>query len=61
MGKLKGWRSIILQLPTIVFSLLAIFGFIVPDVEQVQIAAGYSTSVAVVMRFFTDTAIGDDR
>ena len=60
MKKLKGYRSLIVQLPTIIFSLLAIFGIIVPDVEQAQIAAGYSTVVAVVMRYFTDTAVGDD-
>ena len=49
-----------LQLPALAFTLLAVFGVIVPDVEQVQIAAGYSTIVAIVMRYFTDTAVGDD-
>ena len=58
MKKLKGYRSIIAQAPTIIFALLSVFGIIVPDADQATIAAAYSTIIAVVMRAFTTTEMG---
>lgn len=58
---MKGYRSILAQVPTIIFAVLAFFGVIVPDADQAILVGAASSVTAVVMRLVTTTKIGESQ
>ena len=55
----KGYRSIVSQIPMLLFALLSMFGVIVPAADQAVLVAAASSIIAVVMRLITTTAVGE--
>lgn len=56
---LKGYRTIIVNVLAIVYVVLASSGVDIPAPEQETISAGIIAIANVVMRFITDTKVGE--
>lgn len=55
---MKGYRSLIAQVPVLIFAILALFGVVVPEADQAILVAAASSIIAVAMRMVTSTPVG---
>ena len=55
---MKGYRSIVIMALGLIYSLLAGSGFIIPESEQAAISTGIVSIVGIILRFVTDTKVG---
>ena len=55
---MKGYRSIVIMAMGLIYSLLAGTGFIIPESEQAAISTGIVSIVGIILRFVTDTKVG---
>ena len=59
MDKLKGYRTLIINVVALIASILAMAGFDITPEAQGQITTGILAVVNIVLRFITDTKVGE--
>lgn len=56
---MKGYKTVVIMAMGLVYSLLAGSGFIIPESEQAAISTGIVSIIGIVLRFVTDSKIGE--
>jgi len=56
---MKGYRTIIIMFMGLLYSLLAATGFMIPESEQAAISTGVVSIVGLLLRFMTDSKVGE--
>ena len=56
---LKGYRTIIIMFMGLLYSLLAATGFMITESEQAAISTGVVSIVGLLLRFMTDSKVGE--
>lgn len=59
MNALKGYKTVTIMALGLIYSLLAGTGFMVPESEQAAISAGVISIVGILLRFVTDSKVGE--
>jgi len=55
----KGYKTVVIMAMGLIYSLLAGSGFIIPESEQAAISTGIVSIVGIILRFVTDTKVGE--
>ena len=56
---MKGYKTVVIMALGLIYSLLAGSGFIIPESEQAAISTGIVSIVGIILRFVTDTKVGE--
>ena len=56
---MKGYKTVVIMAMGLIYSLLAASGFIIPESEQAAISTGIVSIVGIILRFVTDTKVGE--
>jgi len=56
---IKGYRTVVVMALGLVYSLLAGTGFVIPEDEQAAISTGIVSVIGLVLRFMTDSKVGE--
>lgn len=56
---MKGYKTVIIASLGLIFSVLQSQGFIVPEADQAAIQTGLASITALVLRFMTDSKVGE--
>ena len=56
---MKGYKTVVIMALGLIYSLLAGTGFIIPESEQAAISTGIVSIVGIILRFVTDTKVGE--
>lgn len=58
---MKGYRTIVVMALGLLYSVLAATGFVIPQDEQTAISTGIVSMIGLILRFMTDTPVGDEK
>ena len=56
---MKGYKTVVIMALGLIYSLLAGTGFIIPESEQAAISTGIVSIIGIILRFVTDSKIGE--
>jgi len=56
---MKGYKTIVVMGMGLLYALLAGTGVIIPESEQAALSAGAVSLAGIILRFFTDTKVGE--
>ena len=56
---MKGYKTVVIMAMGLIYSLLAGTGFIIPESEQAAISTGIVSIIGIILRFVTDSKIGE--
>ena len=56
---MKGYKTVVIMAMGLIYSLLAGSGFIIPESEQAAISTGIVSIIGIILRFVTDSKIGE--
>jgi len=59
MDKLKGWKTIIVSVLALIWAILPSLGIDLTGAETANVELGVLALAGIVLRYFTDTSIGD--
>jgi len=57
---MKGYRTCVVMALGLLYSVAAGIGFVIPEDEQAAISTGIVSIIGLVLRFMTDTKVGEE-
>jgi len=61
MNFAKGYKTVVIGVSGLIFSFLQAQGMIIAQDEQAAIQTGLASLVAIILRFMTDTKVGNPK